>query len=80
MMTLLNPGILSWHLPQIISVDCMLSSDMAVMPNDDLTESRDSIMALTPDNDCMLSSNMALMPNDDLVELGISVCGGSYTR
>ena len=39
-----------------------------------------SVMALIPDDDHMLSSNMALMPNDDLVELGISVCGGSYTR
>ena len=73
MMTLLNPGILSWHLHQIMTIDCMLSSDVAVMPNDDLTESRDSVMALTPDNDCMLSSDVAVMPNDDLTESRDSV-------
>ena len=32
--------------------DCVLSSDVAVMPDDDLTESSVSVMAFIPDNDC----------------------------
>ena len=51
MMTLLSPVFLS-VMALIPDDDCMLSSDMADVPNDDLTESRDSIMALTPDNIC----------------------------
>ena len=51
MMTILSPVFLS-VMALIPDDDCMLSSDMADVPNDDLTESRDSIMALTPDNIC----------------------------
>ena len=75
MMTLLNPVFLSL----IPDNDCILSSNVAVMPDDDLTESSVSVChgsyIMT-----VLLSGMALMPNDDLAELGISVCCGFYTR
>ena len=51
MMTLLSPVFLS-IMALIPDNDCMLSSDVVVMPNDDLTESSVSVMAFIPDNDC----------------------------